>query len=159
LARLAHRTDVRVLLPFVSDASDVAQIRERSRRQLPVGAMIETPEAVVRCESIAAASDFICIGTNDLFAIVTGQPRVDAALSPDRRVLRMVQRVVEAARVHGREVGVCGEMAGDPHGARILVGLGVQVLSVATGRFAKAKLSLREVSLDDCRDVAREALA
>jgi phosphoenolpyruvate-protein kinase (PTS system EI component) len=159
LAQLAPRIDVRVLLPFVSDASDVAQIRERSPRQLPLGAMIETPEAVVRCDSIAAASDFVCIGTNDLFAIVTGQRRMDAALSPDRRVLRMVQRVVEAAGIHRREVGVCGEMAGDPHGARILAGLGVQVLSVATSRFAKAKLSLREVSIDDCRDVAREALA
>jgi phosphoenolpyruvate-protein kinase (PTS system EI component) len=50
-------------------------------------------------------------------------------------------------------------MASDPNGARILVGLGVQVLSVATGRFAKTKLSLRDVSLEDCRDVAREALA
>jgi phosphoenolpyruvate-protein kinase (PTS system EI component) len=121
--------------------------------------MIETPEAVARCESIAAASDFICIGTNDLFAIVTGRSRVDTPLSPDRRVLRMIQRVVDAARAHRREVSVCGEMASDPNGARILVGLGVQVLSVATGRFAKTKLSLRDVSLEDCRDVAREALA
>jgi phosphocarrier protein FPr len=158
LTRLASRADVRVLLPFVSDAHDLAVVRERCPRPMPIGAMIETPDAVDRCESIAAASDFVCIGTNDLFSIVTGQQRADTALWLDRRVLRMVERVVSAAHAHRREVCVCGELAGDPHGARILVGLGVDALSVGTGRFARAKLSLRDVSLDDCQAVAREAL-
>ena len=52
----------------------------------------------------------------------------------------------------------CGEMAGDGHGARILVGLGVDAISVATARFAKVKLSLRDVTIGDCRGVAREAV-
>lgn len=159
LGRLASYADVRVLLPFVTDAGDLAVVRERSRRPLPVGAMIETPDAVDRSESIAAAADFVCIGTNDLFAIVTGRRRADTVLRLDQRVLRMVERVIGAAHAHHREVCVCGEMAGDPHGARILVGLGVDALSVATVRFAKTKLSLRDVSIEDCRDVAREALA
>jgi multiphosphoryl transfer protein len=159
LQRVAARADVRVLLPFVSDASEVEGIRERSGGRLPVGAMIETPEAVTRAEAIAAASDFVCVGTNDLFAIVTGQGRVDTALSPDRRVLRMVDHVVAVSHARGRQVCVCGELAGDPHGARVLVGLGVDALSVATGRFTKTKLSLRDVSVDDCRDIAREAVA
>jgi phosphoenolpyruvate-protein kinase (PTS system EI component) len=70
----------------------------------------------------------------------------------------MVERVVEVAHAHGRKVSVCGEMAGDPHGARILVGLGIDSISVATARFAKVKLSLRNVTAEDCRGVAREAL-
>jgi len=53
---------------------------------------------------------------------------------------------------------VCGEMAGEPHSARILVGLGVDAISVAIGRFAKVKLSFRDVTIDDCRGVALEAL-
>ncbi len=158
LARLGAHADVRVLLPFVSAARELTLIRERSLRPLPVGAMIETPDAVEQSDSIAAAADFVCIGTNDLFAMVTGRRRADTSMSLDRRVLRMVERVVAAARSRGREVCVCGEMAGDPHGSRVLVGLGVGALSVATARFAKAKLSLRDVSIEDCRAVAHEAL-
>jgi phosphocarrier protein FPr len=70
----------------------------------------------------------------------------------------MIESVLFAAHARKRKVCVCGEMAGDPHGARILVGLGIDALSVATGRFAKVKLSLRDVSRDDCREVARQAL-
>jgi phosphocarrier protein FPr len=157
LVRAADRANLRVLLPVVSSVHEVQQIRARTGGRLPIGAMIETPGAVDRSDGLAARSDFLCIGTNDLLATVTGQPRVDAALAIDRRVLLMIARVVEAAHAHGRKVSVCGEMAGDPHSARILVGLGVDALSVAPGRFARLKLSLREVSLDDCREVAREA--
>jgi phosphoenolpyruvate-protein kinase (PTS system EI component) len=119
--------------------------------------MIETPSAVGEIEQIAAVSDFICIGTNDLFAMVTGQDRADSTLSLDTRVLGMVERIVAAAHRHGLKVSVCGELAGDPHGARILVGLGVDALSVAPVRFAKVRSSLRDVTLADCRGVAHEA--
>ena len=120
--------------------------------------MIETPQAVDRCEEIAAVSDFVCIGTNDLFARVTGQDQAASPLSLDGRVLRMIARVITAARGHARKVAVCGEMASEPHSARILVGLGVDAISVAIGRFAKVKLSFRDVTIDDCRGVALEAL-
>jgi phosphoenolpyruvate-protein kinase (PTS system EI component) len=73
-------------------------------------------------------------------------------------VLRMVARVVDGAHALSRKVSVCGELAGDTHCARILIGLGVDALSVSVARFAKVKHSLRELSLGDCRDVAREAL-
>jgi phosphoenolpyruvate-protein kinase (PTS system EI component) len=59
---------------------------------------------------------------------------------------------------HARKVSVCGESAGDIHGARILVGLGVDAISVATSRFAKVKLSLPDVTIDDCRRITRDAL-
>ena len=55
-------------------------------------------------------------------------------------------------------MSVCGEMAGEPHSARVLVGLGVDAISVAIGRFAKVKLSFRDVTLEECREVAVEAL-
>lgn len=78
------------------------------------------------------------------------------ALDPD--ALRMVERVISSAHARGRAVSVCGEIAADPRGACILVGLGVDTLSVATARFAKTKLALRDTTVDDCRAVAREAL-
>jgi multiphosphoryl transfer protein len=147
-----------VLLPLVTCAGDVERIRALTRGKLVIGAMIETPLAVDQSDAIAAASDFICIGTNDLFATVAGQDKTDSTLSLDTRVLRMIACVISAARRHARKVTVCGEMAGEPHSARILVGLGVDAISVAIGRFAKLKLSFRDVSIDDCRGVAVEAL-
>ncbi len=120
--------------------------------------MIETPAAVDQIDEVAEAADFISIGTNDLFAMVTGQDRAQSTVSLDARALRMIERVVAAAHARARKVCVCGEIAGDPEGARILVGLGVDAISVATARFAKVKLSLRDVTLDDCRGIAREAL-
>ena len=159
IARAAEHANVRVLLPLVGRAEDVLQVRARCHEKLLVGAMIETPDAVNEIERIASVSDFICIGTNDLFAVVTGQRRADCMLSLDTRALTMVERIVAAAHGHGRKVSVCGELAGDPHGARILVGLGVDAISVASVRFARVKSSLRDVTADDCRGVAREAMS
>jgi multiphosphoryl transfer protein len=158
IVRAAEHVRVRVLLPLVRCARDVERIRELCHGKLAVGAMIETPEAVDHIDEVAAAADFICIGTNDLSAVVTGQARADSTLSFDTRVLRMIERVIAVAHTCARKVSVCGEIAGDPHGARILVGLGVDAISVAAARFAKVKLSLRDVTVEDCRGVAREAL-
>ena len=158
IVRAAEHLSVRVLLPLVTCAGDVERVRALSHGKLAVGAMIETPAAVDQIDEVAAAADFISIGTNDLFAMVTGQDRAKSTLSLDGRALRMVERVIAAAHSRARKVCVCGELAGDPSGARILVGLGVDAISVATARFAKVKLSLRNVTRDDCRDIAREAL-
>ncbi len=158
IARAAEHGHVRILLPLVSCAGDVQRVRALSEGKLEVGAMIETPEAVDRIDEVAAEADFICIGTNDLFSIVTGQERANSTLSIDARGLRMIERIVAVGHARTRKVSVCGEIAGDLHGARILIGLGVDAISVATARLAKVKRSLRDVTIDDCRRVAREAL-
>ena len=158
IVRAAEHVNARVLLPLVRCAGDVERIRELSGGKVAIGAMIETPEAVEKIDEVAAAADFICIGTNDLFATVTGQDRADSILSFDASTLRMIARVIEVGHTRGRKVSVCGEMASDPRGARILVGLGVDAISVATSRFARVKLSLRDVTIDECRRLAREAL-
>jgi phosphocarrier protein FPr len=158
IERAAEKLDLRVLLPLVTCAADVERIRDLSHGKVAVGAMIETPSAVARIDEIAGAADFICLGTNDLFAQVTGRDRTDATLSIDPRALRMIERVVLASHARRRKVSACGEIAGDLRGARILVGLGVDAISVATARFAKVKISLRDVTLDACRRIAREAM-
>jgi multiphosphoryl transfer protein len=158
IARAADGIDMRVLLPLVRSAGDVDRIREKTSRSLAVGAMIETPAAVRQVDAIAAAADFVCVGTNDLFARVARRERRGPPLSFDARALRMVERVIAVSHARGHKVSVCGEMASDPHGARILVGLGVDAISVAPVRFAKVKLSLRDVTVDDCRRVAQEAV-
>lgn len=161
IVRTAEHVRVRVLLPLVRSADDVERIRALSYGKLAVGAMIETPSAVDRIDELAAVADFVCVGTNDLFAMVNGQEpsaRSRSTLPFDPRALRMIERVTQAAHARARRVSVCGEMAGDTHGARILVGLGVDAISVATSRFAKVKLSLRDVTIDDCRRIAQEAM-
>jgi phosphoenolpyruvate-protein kinase (PTS system EI component) len=158
IVRAVEHVSVRVLLPLVRSADDVERIRALSHGKFAVGAMIETPSAVDQIDEVAAVADFICIGTNDLFAMVTGHERANSTLALDKRALRMVERVIAVAHARARRISVCGEMAGDPQGARILVGLGVDAISVATARFAKVKLSLRGLTIDDCRAVAREAM-
>ena len=150
--------DIRVLLPLVRSATDVEDVRARSNGELPVGAMIETPEAVADVDSIAAAAEFVCIGTNDLTALALGLDRADASLSLDARALTLVARTVDGAHARDRRVTVCGEIAANERGARILVGLGVDALSVAPPFVAVVRRALSSVTLDDCKALARESM-
>jgi phosphoenolpyruvate-protein kinase (PTS system EI component) len=159
IAGAAERGNVRVLLPFVSCPEEVEQVRARTNGRLSIGAMIETPAAVDRVAAIAAVADFVSIGTNDLASAIADTPRTTSALSLDPALLAMIERVVEAAHARGRKVSVCGELAAESQGARILVGLGVDVLSVATVRLGAVKRALCDVTLEDCRGVARAAMA
>ena len=158
IVRAAEHLHVRVLLPLVTCAGDVDRIRALSHGKVAVGAMIETTAAVDQIEEIAGVADFICVGTNDLFASVTWQDRAHSTLSFDTQALRMIEHVVAVGHAHARKVSVCGELAADRRGARILAGLGADAISVSTARFAKTKLSLGEVTLGDCREAARDAL-
>jgi multiphosphoryl transfer protein len=158
ILRAAADGDLRVLVPFVERASDVAEIRARTKSRLPVGALVETPEAVARIDEIAAVADFLSIGTNDLSATLLGEGRARAGLSLDPGLLRLVERAIGSAHRHARVVTVCGELAGDAHGARVLVGLGANALSVAPSRIAPVKVALRNTSIEDCRAIARAAI-
>jgi phosphotransferase system HPr (HPr) family protein len=147
--------DVRVLIPLVRGPDDVTAVR---RGNAKVGAMIETPQAAEDIDAIAAVSDFICIGTNDLASETLGLSREQAPDPLDPRVLRHIGNTVRGAHAKNLKVTVCGEVAADPRGARILIGLGVDALSVAPKRFAALKLSLADATVDDCRAAAGAAL-
>ena len=156
MARAAESSPIRVLLPMCRSAADVQAIR-RSIPGLAVGAMIETPAAAREAESIALAADFVCIGTNDLAALVLGTGRAEVTRALDGRVLAVVREVVRAAHTQGRSVSVCGEIAADPRGSRVLVGLGVDALSVAPTRFAEVARALSRSTLEECRAAALAA--
>ena len=89
-----------------------------------------------------------------------GNEALAPACSPGRSapVLRLIAGAVAAAHAHGRWVGVCGELAGDPEAAVVLAGLGVRELSMAAGRIAAVKDALRAVSLAEARAAAQRAL-
>jgi phosphoenolpyruvate-protein kinase (PTS system EI component) len=160
MTRAAERARVRVLVPMTRDAADVDAVRRGLVSRGPsgggvlVGAMIETPGAAEDAASIARAADFVCVGTNDLAALVLGTERTDVAQAHDARVLRLVSRVVDATHALGKKVTVCGEIAADPCGARVMVGLGVDALSVAPPRLQGTVRALEGVSIEDCRAVA-----
>jgi multiphosphoryl transfer protein len=162
----------RLLLPMITDVDEIHAVRallEEVRRELgrsapiPVGVMIETPAAAMLAERIAAVADFLSIGTNDLtqytLAMDRGHPqlahRLDA-LHP--AVLHLIARTVAGARAHGRHAAVCGGLASEPLAAPLLVGLGVQELSVVPAVIPQLKERIGRTSLEACRALAQQAL-
>ena len=130
---------------------------------LQVGVMIEVPSAALIAGHLAAEVDFFSIGTNDLtqyvLAIDRGHPILSAeadGLHPS--ILQLISHTVAAAHRHGKWVGVCGELAADSKAVPILLGLGVDELSVSSGSIPMVKAQVRRLNAQTCRQMAEEAL-
>ncbi|BCB88437.1 hypothetical protein Psuf_057500 [Phytohabitans suffuscus] len=151
-------TRLRVMLPMVRSAAQVERARELLPAAVPFGAMVETGAAVEAVDEIAAAADFLSIGTNDLTASLLGLGRLDPALTPARAadppVLRAIAATVAAGRRHGRPVSVCGDAAADPHAIPLLVGVGCRILSVAPSALDAVRAQLRELDTAECAGAA-----
>jgi phosphocarrier protein FPr/phosphocarrier protein len=162
----------RVLLPMITDPAEIRTVRgmlDEERRAIgrsapiELGVMIETPAAAVMSDRIAAEADFLSIGTNDLtqytLAMDRGHSELAArldALHP--AVLRLIARTAGAAMSQGRRVAVCGGLASDPAAAPILIGLGVHELSMVPSVIPQLKAFIARLTLDACRELARQAL-
>jgi len=146
-------------LEAVSDARSVTGVDA----PLEVGIMVEVPSAALQARQLAAKADFFSIGTNDLtqytMAAERGNEHVGNLLTgPQPAVLRLIAETVGGAQAFGRWIGVCGELAGDPAAAILLVGLGVRELSMAPPLVPDVKAALRSVTLADAAEVAQRAL-
>jgi phosphoenolpyruvate-protein phosphotransferase len=169
---------LRVMLPMVSSREELDRARERleavraglaaSGRATPVsvalGVMIEVPSAAIMADALAESADFFSIGTNDLVQYTLAADRtnpelVDLAIAHQPAILRLIDTVVRAARMHGRHVAVCGEAAGDPELVPLLVGLGVEELSVAPASVGSIRARVTGLDLEHCRSLATRALA
>jgi multiphosphoryl transfer protein len=169
IMRCAGDADLRLLLPMVRGMEELTAARELVARaasslgapEPPVGAMIETADGVDAVGALAAAVAFLSIGTNDLTHALLGSDRftADAAATNDPRVLGAIERVVDAAHAAGLVVEVCGEAASDPATFPLLLGLGVDELSVGAARVGLVRAWVREASFADCRELAHRALA
>jgi phosphoenolpyruvate-protein phosphotransferase len=180
LVRAAAETSAElwVMLPMVATVEEVRQARQMLRaaeaalaregvavgRPLPLGIMVETPAAVLQSAALAGEAAFFSIGTNDLAQYVMASDRLHPRLSHlcDARqpaVLHAIAQVAGAARVAGRSVAVCGEIAGDPTMAGVLVGLGVEELSMAPAAIPRVKQALAGRTLEEWRALAARALA
>ena len=174
--RAAKEGKAALLLPMIVSASEIEDVRkalETERRALfgddeaapevPVGVMIETPAAVVQADVLARHADFFSIGTNDLAQYTLAADRTNAALAYldgmfHPATLRMIRLTVSAAQQAGIPVAVCGEMAADPLAAKLLIGLGVTVLSMAPPMLPKIRAVVRQTSLARAQRLAEEAL-
>ena len=169
---------VRMMFPMVSSVEELLRTLElrdqvvadlRRQRiphdaQLETGIMIETPSAVWMADALAKHAQFFSIGSNDLIQYTLAMDRDNERLAHlyeplDPAVLRSIRHTIQAAHAAGRWVGVCGEMAGDPHVAALLVGLGVDELSVSCYDLPRVKAAIRSIRADQVRTVADLALA
>jgi phosphoenolpyruvate-protein kinase (PTS system EI component) len=164
IVRAAAGARLRILLPLVETPEQVRAVRALiGDSDATVGAMIETPAAARRAAEIAAEADFLSIGTNDLVQYTLDldreRPVASAATAAEPIVLRLIAQVVDAAHAAGKTVEVCGEAAGETAVAALLVGLGVDELSVAPARLDELRETVRKLSSADAAEAARQAIA
>ncbi|CAB3753320.1 phosphoenolpyruvate--protein phosphotransferase [Paraburkholderia solisilvae] len=164
---------VRILLPMVTDAGELVRVRRRidelareagRTEPIEVGVMIEVPSAALLADQLAQHADFLSIGTNDLTQYTLAMDRCQPELAAQAdglhpAVLRLVDATVRGAQKHGKWVGVCGALAGDPLAVPLLVGLGVTELSVDPVSVPAIKARVRNLDYQQCRQRAQDALA
>ncbi|WP_415757772.1 phosphoenolpyruvate--protein phosphotransferase [Pseudomonas sp. LT1P18] len=161
-----------IMLPMVTQLSELRRARQLLEEEalalglteLPkLGIMIEVPAAALMADLFAPEVDFFSIGTNDLtqytLAMDRDHPRLASqADSFHPSVLRLIASTVKAAHAHGKWVGVCGAMASETLAVPLLLGLGVDELSVSVPLIPAIKAAVREVDLLDCQAIAQQVL-
>jgi phosphotransferase system enzyme I (PtsI) len=176
--RAAHGRNIQLMLPLVTRVEEVVRAREmlaeesaalraagvRAAETVPVGVMIETPAAVVIADLLARESAFFSVGTNDLtqytMAVDRGNARLAARFTPMHpSIVRQLRTIRDCGAAAGLPVSVCGEMASDPLGAVLLLGLGYRRLSVAPPAIPLIKWVVRNVPETTAREAAERALA
>lgn len=178
ILRAADGFACRIMFPMVADAGEIVAAREwvdRAQRELteegiphawPVelGIMVEIPSAALMSAQFAKRVDFFSIGTNDLTQYTLAAERGNPSLSYladglHPAVLRLIQTVCEAAHQENRGVGVCGELGGNPQAIPILIGLGVNELSMNATAIPQAKSIIRELNIAQARELAQQAVS
>ena len=169
--------NLQMLLPMISGVQEVEEsmrlirrahleLEEEEGQALPLprlGVMVEVPSAVYQARALARRVDFLSVGSNDLTQYLLAVDRNNARVAGlfntlHPAVLHALQQVVHNAHLEGKPVSICGEMAGDPVSAIILVGLGFDTLSMGVPSLPRVKWAIRNVSRAQARQLAEEAL-
>ena len=177
ILRAAAFGNVRILFPMISAyfelklakriLEEAAESLEQEglpyNRNIEIGIMIEVPSAVITADLMATEVDFFSIGTNDLIqyalAIDRGNKQVAHLYQPlDPAILRMIKHVADVSKENGIKVFMCGEMAGTPHHIPILLGMGIDELSMNPQSIPVVKRIIRSIKLEDTRKFTKEAL-
>ena len=177
ILRASHQQPIKVMFPIIASVREVRAAKEilttaqaelhqagiPFNETMEVGIMVEVPAAVIMADQLAAEVDFFSIGTNDLSQYVMASDRTNpkvAALADafEPAVLRMIQQTVKAAHNRGIWVGVCGELASSPLATPILVGLGVDELSMNPPAIPAVKAAVARLTMSEAEAIAREVL-
>jgi phosphotransferase system enzyme I (PtsI) len=177
ILRASANGKVAVMFPMISGISEVWRGKEMVRRcmeeldqegipfdrEMPVGVMIEVPAAALCADLLAPEVDFFSIGTNDLIQYTVAADRVNPHVADLYRpthpaVIRLIKRTIDAANDHGIWTGICGEMAGDIRLTPLLIGLGVEELSVGPQQVPGVGQAIRSLSYAECAAMSDEAL-
>ncbi|MCA9194936.1 MAG: phosphoenolpyruvate--protein phosphotransferase [Planctomycetales bacterium] len=177
ILRAANHGDLRIMFPMITTlhelrtarmllrqvADDLAEEGAPIPSNVPVGMMVEVPSAVLMLEHFIQEVDFISIGTNDLIQYTLAVDRcnefvADLYAGHDPAVLKLIKQSVDVANQRGVEVSVCGEMSSTPSYALLLVGMGVRTLSAPPAALPQVKHAVRNVTLEDCQQLASRAL-
>ena len=178
ILRASKYGNIRIMLPMVSNVSELLEAKRLIsdvrndllskkikilEKHVDIGVLIETPAAALISESIAKNCDFLAIGTNDLtmytLAIDRGDEEVAKIYDPAHlSVLRLIKLSAESAKKVGVPISVCGEMAGDTMFTSLLLGMGIDRLSMSISRILKVKQFIENVNYEEVKKISDEIL-
>ena len=169
--------NVQILLPMISSIEQVRRVKEMLaetklelrtegetfQEESKLGIMIEVPAAAIMADHFASEVDFLSLGTNDLvqytLAVDRGTAKVAQLYEPFHPgVLKLIKTVADSGRNRGIPTSICGEMAGDPVATALLVGLGLDMLSMSPGLIPEVKEVIRSIDMGDAQKLARRCL-
>ena len=166
--------NVKIMFPMISGLEELRhakavldecrrEVGEKKTAKMEVGAMIEIPSAAISADALAREVDFFSIGTNDLIQYTIAVDRVNERIAhlyepTHPAVLRLLKMVADAAHANNIWVGVCGEMARDVATIPILIGLGMDELSVGATSVPRVKMAVRNLAIPECQQLVSDVL-
>lgn len=166
-----------IMLPMIENRSEIKATKELLkkcqqeltqrklpfREKIPLGIMIEIPAAAIISDILAQEVDFMSIGTNDLtqYTLATDRGNEKVAHLYDAAhpaILRLIQMTAQAAKKEGLQVGICGELAGDPELTEVLIGLGIHELSMSAPAIPETKQKIRHIQTDSAQQLSHQVL-
>ena len=174
IVRASAVGNVKIMFPMISGVEELRHAKEvleeckkeigaKKSGRMEVGAMIEIPSAAISADTLAHEVDFFSIGTNDLIQYTIAVDRVNERIAhlyepTHPAVLRLLKMIADAAHANKIWVGVCGEMARDVALIPLLIGLGMDELSVGSTSVPRVKMAVQSLAVPECQQLVNEAL-
>ena len=177
ILRAGHYGKIKVMFPMVSGVDELRRAKEIIEgvkedlkkdgfpfdKEMKVGVMIETPSAAMTADILAGEADFFSIGTNDLIQYALAVDRINERIAylyhPGHpAIIRFIKETVRAAHQRNIKVGMCGEMAGEPHFAAVLTAMGLDELSMSPVAIPEVKKVIRSITLKEGQELLKNVL-